>query len=168
MEKRSGGLRGALRFVGACLRMAVIILACALIVLYLAGIRFYIVTTGSMEPAIPVGSVCAVNERVPFREIAAGDVISFSTGENMRVTHRAVRIEPDGIVTQGDANNTEDAAKVTEENYLGKTVLHIPKIGYALTVMRGRAGRVLAGGVFLLLLLSILLPEKKKEDAASD
>ena len=98
--------------------------------LYLYGIRPYVVRTGSMEPAIKTGSVCFVNHKIPFEEIQQGDVIAFFMGETI-VTHRAVQVSENQIMTKGDANEIADASPVTKENYSGKTVLAIPEIGYA-------------------------------------
>ncbi len=148
-----------------CIRWVVVLLALLLMIMFLSGIRFYIVMTGSMSPTIPVGSICVVNHNTPYSDINAGDIISFSIGENMQVTHRAIRIEPDGIVTQGDANNTEDATMVTEENYLGKTVFHIPYVGYVLLFLKSRIGRVIVCVIILLLLGTSFLPNKKNSTA---
>ncbi len=150
-----------------CLRWLIIVLAFGLIVLSLFRIRFYIVTTGSMSPTIPVGSICVVNHNTPFEEVEAGDVISFSVGGNIRVTHRAVRITDEGIITKGDANNTEDNSPVTPENYLGRTILHIPHLGYVMLFLKGRVGRVIVAVVIVLLIGSAFLPKKEK-NAASD
>ena len=140
------------------LRWIIIVLAVALIILSLLRIRFYVVMTGSMTPTIPVGSICMVNHNVPFEQIAQGDIISFRTGDAANVTHRAVRITQEGIITQGDANTVEDAAPVTADNYLGKTILHIPKIGYALLFLNGRIGRVIVAVIIMLCICSLFLP----------
>ncbi len=107
---------------------AIIAAAVVLGGLFLIGIRPYAVKTGSMEPAIQTGSVCFVDQRVKFEEIREGDIIAFKAGE-MLVTHRAVGVDGDGITTRGDANNTDDAAKVTKEGFIGKTVFWLPHIG---------------------------------------
>lgn len=148
-------MKKALRITGIVLEGLFAAAAVGLILLYFFGIRFYIVTTGSMSPAIPEGSLCVVNRNVPFSEIVPGDVISFRIGENATVTHRAVRIEAGGIVTQGDANNAEDTP-VTESTYVGKTVWSIPRLGYAVRFLRSRAGITAAIALFVLLLIPML------------
>ena len=145
-----------LHFIIECGRWTVILLAVVLIVLHLSGIRPYIVITGSMSPTIPVGSICMVNHNIPYCDIIAGDIISFKVGESMQVMHRAVRVDSDGIITQGDANNVEDTSKVTEENYLGKTILSIPKLGIIVTFLKSRYGILITGILFVLCLFSIL------------
>lgn len=148
-----------------CIRWVIVLIALLLMIMFLSGIRFYIVMTGSMSPTIPVGSICVVNHNTPYSDINAGDVISFSIGENMQVTHRAISIEPDGIVTKGDANNTEDATMVTEENYLGKTVFHIPSAGYVFLFLKSRIGRVIVCVIILLLIGASFLPDKNNSTA---
>lgn len=145
-------LKKALHIIYTVLQFTFLLTAIGIILLYLFGIRIYVVTTGSMSPAIPEGSMCIVNHNIPFSEIREGDVITFSAGETMRVTHRAIRIEEDGIVTKGDANNTEDP-KVTPERYIGKTILSIPHIGSVITFLKSCAGIITV--IILLLLLMI-------------
>ena len=155
-------MKKALSLTRNSLQVLFMILAAAFILLYCLGFRFYVVTTGSMEPAIPVGSICLVDRNTPFDAIAQGDIISFSIGENMLVTHWAVRIDAEGITTKGDANNAEDAAKVTQENYAGKTLWSVPKLGYAVTFLKSKPGIAIVAAVFLLLTLPSLLSAKEK------
>ena len=61
-----------------------VVSAAAVLALLLFGIRPYVVLTGSMEPAIPQGSICLVNSRSSFAEVSAGDVIAFRMGRGLR------------------------------------------------------------------------------------
>ena len=130
-----------------------IITTVSLTVAYICGIRLYVVTTGSMSPTIPVGSICFVNHNISYDSIITGDIISFTIGENTQVTHRVTAVESDGLITQGDANNVEDARKVTRQNYLGKTVFHIPKAGFIIHFLKSRIGKI--GFVVIILLMLI-------------
>lgn len=126
--------------------------AAAVLVLLFLGIRPYAVITGSMEPAIPQGSICFVNSRAAFSNISEGDVIVFRRGE-LVVTHRAVRVDEAGVTTKGDANNAEDTGgKVTEENYVGKVVFWLPLIGKVVLYARTVRGRIVVIGAFVLFL----------------
>ncbi len=137
--------------------------AAAFILMYLAGLRFYVVVTGSMSPTIEVGSLCVVNSRATYDSVSAGDIISFRAGSEMLVTHRAVRIEKDGIVTKGDANKSEDIAKVTKETFAGRNLISVPKLGRAVTFLRSKAGIAAAAAVFVLLLAAETLLRKEPE-----
>lgn len=123
-------------------RMLIIVTAALLAVLYVCGIRPYVVQTGSMESTIPVGSVCFVNHRFDYHDVKKDDVIAFHIGDSTLVTHRAVAIAADGITTKGDANKTEDLAKVTEDTFAGKILFHIPKLGICFFYLKTFWGKV--------------------------
>ena len=150
---------GLLHRVGALLQRLlslaaslVILTAIVTLGLYAAGIKPYVVVTGSMEPAIPVRSICFVNENVPLETIKVGEVISFRLSDNMLVTHRVVAVTDGAYTTKGDANNIADAAPVTAENYIGKTVFVIPKLGVLLVLLHTAGGKIAAAALALVLL----------------
>lgn len=143
----------------SCVVTAVIVLAGVLLILYLAGIRFYAVETGSMQLAIPVNSICFVNQKVPFSKIIKGDVIVFCKGD-MTVTHRVTEVTDAGLLTKGDANNLEDTSLVTEENYNGKLILTIPKVGIVVRLTRTLPGMLTAITVFLVMQILTLMLKK--------
>ncbi len=141
----------------------IILIALTVTVLFLLKIKPYVVITPSMEPAVPLNSVCFVNEKFPLEDIAVGDVISFRLGSDSRVTHRVSAISGGQYFTKGDANQIEDSAPVTAENYIGKTVLVIPKVGILLTFLHTLCGKIIAGTVIVLLAVISFLPKKKTE-----
>lgn len=141
------------------LSCAVITAAVSLLVLFLFGIRPYAVRTGSMEPAVPKGSLCFVNHRAAFEEVREGDVIAFKSGE-MFVTHRAVSVHNGGITTKGDANNNVDAARVTGESYIGKTVFWLPFLGELPLFAQSGSGRFVFAGIFLAFVLGGILYDR--------
>jgi len=99
----------------------------------LFGNRLYVVDSGSMEPALRINSLIIVNERTPD-QIEMGDILTYYGADSRtRVTHRVVEIGPNNeyFITQGDANNTEDAMPVERENVIGTVALSIPYVGYA-------------------------------------
>lgn len=145
-----------------CYRAIALVLVAAaaiLAVLFVIGIRPYAVKTGSMRPAIEEGSLCFINHNTPFEELSEGQVIAFRTGE-MLVTHRIVRIDPNGIVTKGDANNTEDSSKVTKENYVGKNEAVLPFLGRLPLFAQSGSGKFLMIIGFAAFLLIGLLYDK--------
>jgi len=92
------------------------------------GTGFFIISTGSMEPSIPVGSVIFVRE-VAADKIAVNDIITYLS-ENRQdiVTHRVMAIsEGDGryvFTTRGDANNTDDSP-LAFDRVIGRVVYYI-------------------------------------------
>lgn len=96
------------------------------------GFSMFRVVTGSMEPAIPVGSLLITRE-VDMQNVQIGDIICFQAQESAifgrMMTHRVVEIypAPDGgvqFVTKGDANLALDGYLVTQTNFVGKVIWH--------------------------------------------
>ena len=170
------GTAGAmLRSIKKIIRKAPLFLSALLIIisltvfgLFIAGIRPYVVKTGSMEPAYPVNSLCFVNRNTPLEEISVGDVISFSMGKDTVVTHRVTSISGKEYTTKGDANLTEDSAPVTAVNYIGKIVYMIPKIGCISNFLHTRAGLLAAVALIVLLLIPNFIPDKEKDTASTE
>jgi len=103
----------------------------------LPGIGNYQVLTvlsGSMEPAIRVGSTVVVN---PAEDYKIGDVITFRAGgrSGIPTTHRIEDIRTEAgepvYITKGDANPAADIVEVRKENVVGKVLFSIPYLGYA-------------------------------------
>jgi len=108
--------------------------------------RSLVVLSGSMEPKIKRGSIVAV---WPAAEYKIGDVITFgrvSRTENP-TTHRIYDIKAEGgqkvYVTKGDANNAPDQKTVSESEILGKVVLVLPYVGYAVAKAKTPVGFLL-------------------------
>ncbi len=99
------------------------------------------VLTGSMEPAIPTGSVVFI---YPKADYAEGDIVTFKRIESsleVPITHRIVAAaEGDGdereFTTKGDANDYADRNPVLESEIYGKVIFHLPFIGYLLDVAK--------------------------------
>ena len=126
--------------------------AAAVVILMIAGIRAYVVKTGSMEPAIMTGSICLVDQKAKVSDIKTGDIITFRISEKTVVTHRAVRIRDGMIYTKGDANNIEDEEAVTSEELVGKCILSIKGAGKVLKALRSPFGIVSAAMLIVILI----------------
>jgi signal peptidase len=131
----------------------VITIGVILVITYLCGIRLYHVKSGSMGELLPVGSLCFVSTYSKYENIGTGDVISFKVDDDILVTHRAVRITDAGIYTKGDANNTEDPDAVTKDNYIGKTVFALPRVGDMFIFFRTTVGKVSIVTALILLII---------------
>lgn len=109
-----------------------------------------VVKSGSMEPAIHVGSVVVIK---PAATYAVGDVITFGedTKTQIPTTHRIVRIEGTGeqmsFTTKGDANDTEDQTSTSVARVKGKMLFTVPYVGYALAFARTKLGFLLLVGI---------------------
>jgi len=98
---------------------------------------FYVVSSGSMIPAINVYDVIVVKENIPFDHIKVGDVIAFKSPTTKEIiVHRVAQIldqNPLEIRTKGDANQNSIPGidlPITRSNYLGTITYVIPQIGH--------------------------------------
>ncbi len=120
----------------ACRFIALPVICAAVLLLFVLfviakryGIRFYVITSGSMEPALGVGSVVCLCE-TPFFRLAQGDIIGFQAGDTT-VVHRIKGIDRSRhlLYTKGDSNQTSDMAPVAESDVIGRAVFVIPFAG---------------------------------------
>jgi signal peptidase len=101
------------------------------------GVRPYLVSGVSMQPTYSAGDVVIVLQ-VPKETIQVGDVILFRHNK-VAIMHRVVAIQEQNgqrvFITKGDNNNTLDEP-VTAEEYGGKAVMRIPKVGWVAILFR--------------------------------
>lgn len=125
------------------------------------GLETRTVISGSMEPAIPTGSVALIRpaEATPP---AVGDVVLFaSAGQQHDVLHRAVGTrELEGVehyVTRGDANARDDPWLVAPDEVIGTVVAHVPHLGHlaALQGSRRLLALVLAAAALVIVAMEI-------------
>lgn len=120
----------------------------------------YVVVSGSMEPNVPVGSICLVN--CQDREPDVDDIIAYRAGDTI-ITHRVVEETDQGYVTKGDANNATDPGVVKQKQIFGVCSLVIPKVGYVVMFLRTLKGIVLTiTGVICFGLLGKLIENRKE------
>jgi len=98
------------------------------------NIKFLTVQSGSMEPAIKMGGVVMVK---PMNDYKIGDIITFGkiTRTKSPTTHRIYDIKIEGgepvYITKGDVNNAPDAREIKRSDILGKVLVSVPYVGYA-------------------------------------
>lgn len=102
------------------------------------GRSVLIIRGGSMEPALPLGSLVVV-EPVDPRTLSVSDVVAFRAGPGTLVTHRITQVfggasEP-RFETRGDANLTPDPVLATASAIVGRVVVTVPLAGYALAYL---------------------------------
>lgn len=157
-------------WISGALVAVVVLLAIALVGIRIIGLQPFVVLSGSMEPNYHVGSLIYVKS-VDYRELKAGDPITYMVSQDTVVTHRIVEVVPDNTepntlwyITKGDANATEDGAPVHYRNVIGKAVFSIPYLGYVSYFIQNPPGLyvALAGGAILLILA--FWPESKKKE----
>ena len=128
---------------------------------------FYFVASGSMIPNLNINDFVIINHNVPFNSLKIGDIIVFNTfgsndaGQHMIIVHRVAEIitdESNGqkvIRTKGDANPGPIPGvdyPIFQQNYIGKVVYLIPKVGIISNALRPPINYILIvlilGGLF--------------------
>lgn len=107
------------------------------------GYDYSIVLTASMEPAIAVGDVVAI-QPADADEIEVGQVMAFQAPDksvNKPVIHRVVEIETNEngerqFYTKGDNLEERDPWVVQEEHVVGTIGYQIPKIGWIINAFQ--------------------------------
>ncbi|MET4094252.1 S26 family signal peptidase [Arthrobacter sp. UYCu712] len=129
------------------LSVVVGILVVAAVVLYLAGGRWFIISTPSMGEAAPVGTL-VVTSPEPVSTIRAGDVITFHppTAPGEVYTHRVQALtDPGSLTTRGDINGANDPWTLHQEDLIGRSVAVLPGLGWLVRT----APLLLLGTIFL-------------------
>lgn len=128
------------------------------------GVRSYVVSSGSMSPALSTGSLVFVSSAKDYR---VGDIITFkSKTGNKYTTHRIVEVTKNGehisYKTKGDANESPDSDPVPQDRVVGRVVFHISRLGYLMSFLRTKVGLILFV-VAIALVIALLLFEKKPD-----
>ena len=114
----------------------------------LLGYSTFVVHGGSMEPAIPVGSM-AVGKPVAASDLRVGDIVAYKPPRASTATiHRVISVEgtagsPKLFTLKGDANLTADPLPVALEGRGSRVIYSVPKIGYLTAFARTGRGRVI-------------------------
>lgn len=137
--------------------VSVLIAVFGIYILRFMNIDPYIVMSASMEPAIQTGGLCFVDTEYPYSKIEKNDIIAFQTESDMFVTHRAIDVTEEGIETKGDNNDISDGITTTEHNYLGKTILSVPYLGYILHGIQSVKGKIICISVGISLIIGNML-----------
>ena len=124
--------------------------------------KLMIVQSGSMAPAIKMGSVVAVK---PADDYKIGDIITFGpyTRTKAPTTHRIYDIKVTGgepiYITKGDANNAPDQREITKRDVIGKVLFSVPYLGYAVDAAKKPIGFAL---IIIVPATLIIIDEIKK------
>lgn len=145
-------------FKGINILVSILLVIAAAGVAYVAipyfGNQALIVRSGSMQPAIDIGSIVVarpqlkefISPLVNTAEYKVGDIIAFKSEKNPKtiVTHRVTSIETGekGVFykTKGDANEEPDNWSVSPQNILGKVYFTLPQAGKLLAFAKSKIG----------------------------
>lgn len=158
----------------------VLLILALLLVFAFVGAKFigytpYVVTSGSMQPLYPVGSIIYVKEVAP-EDVQEGDSITFYLGEDTIATHQVWEIDTQERTfrTQGinnldeDGEMIHDATPVSFDDLIGKPVLCVPIIGTLYGLLRTPVGLCAVAFVAILVLLVSVLTASKEETSKKE
>ena len=144
------------------LLVALVLTIAAFMFLIAPNYKVYLIHTGSMTPTIPIGSAVLVHKG----PVHVGDVITFHRfGDRALVTHRLIKINPDGsYTTKGDGNATPDIDSTAPHNVVGHVVAAPQHVGTVVEFLfHSTAGYAL--DVLLLLMMFVALMNTPKSGA---
>lgn len=132
---------------------------------YLAKIEPRIVVSGSMEPSIQTGSLCFLDKKTKYEDVKTGDIVAFEAANKTMVTHRVITVTDSGLETKGDNNEVSDGITTTKDNFKGKTLFSIPKLGYVMMFLNQKKGKILTVTfVITFFLTNLIISAEEKEE----
>ena len=133
------------------------------------GYRYYYITSSTMEPRYPTGSV-VFSKVTPPEKIEAGDVIvvNIGGGSDSHLTHRVVEVVSgaSGEVafrTRGDSARMADPVPFDSSLLAGRVVFGIPKWGLVMSFMQTQLISTIGIFVILLALAYVLRTQPENE-----
>jgi signal peptidase len=164
MKKIAKVLRGAL----AALAFGAAVLLGLSFAPTLLGYESFIVTSGSMGKANPIGSV-AVTRMVDVKAIREGDAVSFQTESASRITHRVIEVKEDQgqrvFTTKGDANPLPDPQPLRlTSGKIARVQWSVPYAGYLVRYARTPTGGIL---LFAVPILGLILDKRSRPQGRS-
>ena len=137
---------------------------------------FYVVSSGSMIPALEVYDVIVVEGNTPFEDVEKGDIIVFYSpklyeqGKERVIVHRVsldLSTDEQKIVrTKGDANPSSIAGTdypITEKEYLGKVEYVIPQVGYITQILQPPINYIIIAVIIGVMVVKHFAGKEKKK-----
>lgn len=116
-------------------------------------LQTFLVQSGSMSPTIKTGDLIMVK---PVNNYQIGDIVTFNSLKNQKVTHRIVNIKSENnvqkIFTKGDANKVWDDGYIFSNQIIGKVNYQIPYLGKLVFF-----SKTLPGLIVLILIPTVLI-----------
>ena len=161
----------------------IVIIVVAIVVIWL-GLQavfgtanpFYVVSSGSMIPALEVYDVIVVEGNTTFEDIEKGDIIVFYSpklyeqGKERVIVHRVsldLSTDEQKIVrTKGDANPSSIAGTdypITEKEYLGKVEYVVPQVGYITQILQPPINYIIIAVIIGVMVVKHFAGKEKKK-----
>ena len=160
--------------------VVIIVVAIAIIWLGLQAVfgtanPFYVVSSGSMIPALEIYDVIVVEGNTPFEDIEKGDIIVFYSpklyeqGKERVIVHRVSLLmgdDPKIVRTRGDANPSSIAGTdypITEKEYLGKVEYVVPQVGYITQILQPPINYIIIAVIIGVMVVKHFADKEKKK-----
>ena len=136
---------------------------------------FYVVSSGSMIPALEIYDVIVVEGNTPFDDVKKGDIIVFYSpklyeqGKERVIVHRVTLImddDPKIVRTKGDSNPGSIAGTdypITEKEYLGKVEHVIPQVGYVTQILQPPINYIIIAVIIGVMVVKHFAGKEKKK-----
>ena len=126
---------------------------------------FYVVSSGSMIPALQVYDIIVVQGNDPFEEVEVGDIIVFDrpSDRSRVIVHRVAAItdeDPYTVRTQGDANPAPIPGTdfpVTAKEYIGTVVYSVPHVGFVTRIFAYQIGGVPLNYILIVIIVGAVV-----------
>jgi|TARA_B100001142_G_scaffold5409_1_gene5523 signal peptidase len=137
---------------------------------------FYVVSSGSMIPALEVYDVIVVEGNTPFEDVEKGDIIVFYSpklydqGKERVIVHRVsldMSTDEQKIVrTKGDANPSSIAGTdypITEKEYIGQVEYVVPQVGYITQILQPPINYIIIAVIIGVMVVKHFAGKEKKK-----
>tara|TARA_Y100000996_G_scaffold15995_1_gene12100 strand:+ start:63 stop:761 length:699 start_codon:yes stop_codon:yes gene_type:complete len=136
---------------------------------------FYVVSSGSMIPALEIYDVIVVEGNTPFDDVKKGDIIVFYSpklyeqGKERVIVHRVsleMGEDPKIVRTKGDANPSSIAGTdypITEKEYLGKVEYVVPQVGYITQILQPPINYIIIAVIIGVMIVKHFAGKEKKK-----
>ena len=136
---------------------------------------FYVVSSGSMIPALEVYDVIVVEGNTPFEDVKKGDIIVFYSpklfeqGKERVIVHRVSLVmgdDPKIVRTKGDANPASISGTdypITEKEYLGKVEHVVPQVGYITKILQPPINYIIIAVIIGVMVVKHFAGKEKKK-----
>lgn len=136
----------------------------------------YVISSGSMEPALQLNDVVVIDRNVPFEDIEVGDIIVFNKadGEDRTIVHRVIAIDRNGdivMTTKGDANPSPIPGTdypITRDLYIGKVTSVMPDVGIITKFFSPPVNYIIIAGFWGGIIYAIYRRSKKRKPVLSN
>ena len=131
---------------------------------------FYVVSSGSMYPALATYDIIVITGNALFEDVKIGDIIVFDRPKDHDrvIVHRVVAFvddDPKTLRTKGDNNLNSIVGTdypITEEEYIGTAIHVIPQVGFITKILQPPINYIIIVVIIGIMVVRQITKSKKK------